>query len=70
MPELAKCHGANCPIQSRCFRFTKKSDDLLQMWINGAPYDHQKQSCKMYVENYAQETKKPERPARSAGSPD
>lgn len=70
MPELAKCHGANCPIQARCFRFTKKADDLLQMWIHGAPYDHDKQSCKMHVENYAQETKQPERTVRRPGSPD
>ena len=59
MPELAKC-----------FRFTKKSDDLLQMWINGAPYDNQKQSCKMYVENYAQETKQSERTVRGPGRSD
>lgn len=57
-------------MQNRCLRFTKKSDDLLQLWINGAPYDHQKQSCKMHVENYAQETKQSKRTFSGPSSPD
>ena len=66
MPELAKCHGAGCPIKDSCFRFTKKSDDLLQLWLNGAPYDATKGSCKMHVENYAKETKDTQRPVRGS----
>ncbi len=66
MPELAKCHGAECPIKDSCFRFTKKSDDLLQLWLNGAPYDATKESCKMHVENYAKETKDTQRPVRGS----
>ncbi len=66
MPELAKCHGAECPIKDSCFRFTKKSDDLLQLWLNGAPYDTTKGSCKMHVENYAKETKDTQRPVRGS----
>ena len=66
MPELAKCHGAGCPLKDSCFRFTKKSDDLLQLWLNGAPYDATKGSCKMHVENYAKETKDTQRPVRGS----
>jgi hypothetical protein len=66
MPELAKCHGAECPIKDTCFRFTKKSDDLLQLWLHGAPYDATKGSCKMHVENYAKETKDTKRPVRGS----
>ena len=58
MPELAKCHAAGCPIKNQCLRFTKKSDDLLQLWLKSMPYDQETQSCKMHVENYAAESKK------------
>jgi hypothetical protein len=34
--------------------------------MNGAPYDPIKGSCKMHVENYAQETKHSQRPVRGS----
>jgi hypothetical protein len=36
--------------------------------MNGAPYDPIKGSCKMHVENYAQETKHSQRPVRGSDS--
>lgn len=50
MADISKCSGKNCPLSTKCYRFTVKSNDLWQSYFTEPPYDKEKEKCEYFWE--------------------
>ena len=42
MADITKCKGTNCPVKEKCYRFTAKSDEILQSYFLKPPIKYGK----------------------------
>lgn len=46
--DITMCTGKNCPLSTKCYRFTAKPSEFRQSYFVEPPYDEEKKSCEYF----------------------
>ena len=55
MPDITMCHGENCPLKEKCYRYTAKPNRYFQSFFQEPPYQEGK--CVFFEDNEDNEDK-------------
>jgi len=50
MVDISKCEGVNCPLRTKCYRYTALSNEYQQAYLMESPYDVEKGKCDYFLD--------------------
>ena len=51
MPDISKCRVEECPLKTKCYRYTSIANEYWQSYFTEIPYDKEANECDHYWDN-------------------